>query len=261
MIEDTYNFLVNNKITNVDIFSILGSGIIVKELEDSLNKARFFNYAEIPGFPVPTVKGHLGKLTIGTFKKIRVAIFTGRKHLYEGNLDDVLFFPRLAKKLGAEIGIFVCSAGGLDYRLSPGDIVIITDFLNFQGQIGIIENRHYHTFIPISNQVSKRLLEASTVARIYCHKGILASVVGPTYETPAESEMLRRAGATVASMSMVPEISEASRLGIKCGAISIISNVASIPTDHTEVLNLAEKSAQNLNKILIKFLELVCDTI
>lgn len=260
MVDDAYKFLLNKKIYGLDVFLLLGSGITVGEFENLLKNTISLKYNEISGFPNLTVRGHLGKFTFGNFRKLAVGIFTGRKHLYEGSLDDVLFFPRLAKKLNAKIGVFVCSAGGLDHQLIPGDIVVVTDFISFQCPIGIIDRNFYHTFVPISRQIVDRILEASARAGVYCRKGILAGVLGPTYETPAEAEMLRRAGATVASMSMVPEITCARGLGIECGAIAVVANMASVQTNHKEVLNFAAKFSHYLSKLFINFLELLSET-
>ena len=40
-------------------------------------------YADIPGFPVPSVAGHAGRLVVGAIEGQRVALFQGRGHYYE----------------------------------------------------------------------------------------------------------------------------------------------------------------------------------
>ena len=61
---------------------ILGSGLgrIAERIED----ATAISYGGLPGFPVPTVEGHAGRLVLGRLAGVPVACLQGRVHLYEG---------------------------------------------------------------------------------------------------------------------------------------------------------------------------------
>src|SRR5277367_6152291 len=54
---------------------VLGSGlgVLADEAEDAIS----IPYAEIPGFPQPSVAGHKGRLVVGTLEGTRVALFQG----------------------------------------------------------------------------------------------------------------------------------------------------------------------------------------
>ncbi len=60
---------------------VLGSGL--GAIADALTDATHTPYAELEGFPQPSVAGHGGTLSTGTLAGLPVAIFQGRKHVYE----------------------------------------------------------------------------------------------------------------------------------------------------------------------------------
>ncbi len=70
---------------------ILGSGLgsLVDELEDLVAVP----YADIPHFPVSTVKGHAGRLVFGTFHGKSVVMMEGRPHYYEGHSMRAIALP------------------------------------------------------------------------------------------------------------------------------------------------------------------------
>ena len=61
---------------------ILGSGM--GAFADRLDNPTYISYDDIPNYPISTVKGHSGELTIGNLKNIPLIIAKGRFHYYEG---------------------------------------------------------------------------------------------------------------------------------------------------------------------------------
>src|SRR5690606_11966831 len=88
--------------------------------------------------------------------------------------------------------------------------------------------------------------------------GVFAAVLGPSYETPAEIEMLRRMGADAVGMSTVPEVLVARALGMKVLGISCISNLAAgrghSVLSHEEVLQVGLEAGQLLGMLLAAIL-------
>ena len=60
---------------------------------------------------------------------------------------------------------------------------------------------------------------------IRLQQGVYAAVSGPTYETPAEYRYIRTIGADAVGMSTIPEVISARHMGLKCFAISVISDL------------------------------------
>jgi len=114
----------------IDAGIILGSGLggLVNEIEIELT----IPYSEIPDFPVSTVEGHSGKLIIGQLAGKTVLAMQGRFHYYEGySMKEVTFPVRVMKQIGINT-LFVSNAsGGLNPDYKVGDVVIISDHINF----------------------------------------------------------------------------------------------------------------------------------
>src|SRR5262249_48866483 len=107
---------------------VLGSGL--GGFAEALDGARV-RATDVPGWPASTVAGHVGQIVLG---KNGVAALAGRVHLYEGyDAAQVAFPVRVLVATGAQIVILTNAAGGLDARLSPGEIVLVSDHLNLTG--------------------------------------------------------------------------------------------------------------------------------
>jgi purine-nucleoside phosphorylase len=77
---------------------------------------------------------------------------------------------------------------------------------------------------------------------------------GPTYETPAEIETLRRAGGTVVGMSVVPESTAARALGMRVLGLFSVTNLAGDAATHEEVLEMADRAAGTTRRIINELL-------
>ena len=239
---------------------ILGSGLgpAVERMERSTE----LSYADLPGFPPPSVPGHVGRLALGTLAGVPVAAFLGRVHYYEGHPMSVVTLPaRLAAALGAGTLIATAAVGGLDPSLEPGSLVVGSDHLNFLGENplrGWRDPEGRPPFVDMTHAYD-RALAGQALARaqeigLPADRGVYAAMPGPTYETPAELEFLRRSGATVVGMSMVPEATVAAALGMRCLGLFCVTNVVGEAVDHHEVTDVAGRFAGRLGDLLARLL-------
>jgi purine-nucleoside phosphorylase len=243
---------------------ILGSGLGV--LGDEVENPTIIKYNEIPNFPVSTVEGHAGQLVIGKLEKKDVVVMQGRFHFYEGYpMQDVTFPVRVMKALGVDTIIVTNAAGGSNESFTPGDLMIITDHINFGGNnplIGPNDNRLGVRFPDMSKAYTPELIDiARNTANelgINVKEGVYMFLTGPTYETPAEIKMAQKLGADAVGMSTVPEVIVASHSQLKVLGISCITNMAAgildQPLNHEEVIETTQK-------VQSEFLSLVKTTI
>lgn len=203
-------------------------------------------YAKIPGFPHVRVAGHPGRLSlIG-----RTAVLRGRVHFYEGrSMDEVVRPLRVMARLGAKAVVLTNAAGALSPSLRPGDLMLVTDHLNLMGENPL---RGGPNFLDLTGVYER------PAALRGLKRGVYAAVSGPTYETPAESRMLRKLGADAVGMSTVPEAVAAREAGLRVTAISLITNAAAGtgkgPVSHAEVLKTASRARGRLAALLKKLL-------
>ncbi|MBU1222160.1 purine-nucleoside phosphorylase [Myxococcota bacterium] len=242
-----------------EIGLILGSGL--GDFADSVEGAFRIPYSEIPGFAVSTVSGHAGMLVAGQIEGKTVAIMQGRIHYYEGHsMENIIFPARALVMLGCKTLIITNAAGGITH-LSPGDLCLISDHINFMGANplrGENDERLGPRFPDMSDIYSKELRK--TVKEIAHRNGILlkegiyAAMPGPTYESPAEINMLKVAGASMVGMSTVPESIAAHHMGASIIGISCISNLAAgispVPLTHEEVKETASRISDIFKKLI-----------
>jgi purine-nucleoside phosphorylase len=234
-----------------EIGLILGSGLGV--LADEIENPVRIPYSDIPEFPVSTVEGHAGQLVLGDLAGKKVVAMQGRFHYYEGySMEKVTFPVRVMKLLGIEKLIVTNAAGGVNEEFEPGDLMIITDHINYTGTnplIGANDERFGPRFPDMSEAYNKELnAKAKEIAAnlgILVKEGVYVGFSGPTYETPAEIRFTRSMGGDAVGMSTVPEVIVARHSGIKVLGISCITNMASgildQPLSHDEVIETTEK--------------------
>src|SRR6202022_3711438 len=109
---------------------ILGSGLA--EVAKLVENPDDIPYAEMPHFPQPGVAGHPGRLVLGKVRGVPIAAFEGRIHYYEGFTMRQIALPvYVAHALGADTLIVTNAAGAVNPAFEPGDIMALTDHLNF----------------------------------------------------------------------------------------------------------------------------------
>lgn len=230
---------------------ILGSGLGI--LAELIEEPVAIKYSDIPHFPVSTVEGHAGELVLGMIKGKPVAMMKGRFHTYEGYGAELVSFPiRVMKQLGVETLLVTNAAGGINEGFDVGDLMMITDHINFMFSnplIGPNEETLGVRFPDMSEAYSRRLRAVAEAAAseigLRLRAGVYAGMQGPAYETPAEIRMLRVLGADAVGMSTVPEVTAARHAGIEVLGFSCISNMAAgildQPLAHAEVMAAADK--------------------
>ncbi len=207
------------------------------------------------GLPGSTVPGHAGRVVVGRLQRHRVALLSGRVHLYEGHPPPVLVRGvRALAKWGVKRLILTCSVGGITDGLEPGTLVLVTDHLNFQGANPLTGPAYGVRFPDLSgahDAAIRSVLRASGArAGLSLRDGVLAAMPGPAYETPAEIRMLRTLGADIVGMSTVPEVVAAAEIGLPCAVLAVVSNRAAgltgNPLTHEEVTAAAQIAAHGL---------------
>lgn len=244
---------------------ILGSGL--GGLAGRIDVSAKIPYGEIPGFSVSTVEGlHAGNLIIGKLSGKRVVAMEGRVHYYEGySMKEITFPIRVMKALGVNSLILTSAVGAMNPQLTPGSLVVLTDHINLMGDnplIGPNDERLGPRFpdmsMPYNRNYISRIEKAGLDLKIPLKRGVLAAVAGPNLETAAEYRFLRRVGADIVGMSIVPENIVAVHSGMKVLGISIVTDQALPdclkPVDIKEIVRVAKKGEKKLCKLVGEFL-------
>jgi len=265
--ENTLDF-INKKTNNFkpEIGIILGSGL--GDFAQNFD-AITIPYSQIPGFEASTVQGHAGQLAFAKIQGKNVVLMQGRYHFYEGHPMQTVVFPvKVMKQLGVKTLIVTNAAGSVNKDFKPADLMIITDHLNFMGTNPLIgENDDtLGTRFPDMSEVYKKDLikiaqDCANELKIELQKGVYAAFSGPSYETPAEINMLRILGADAVGMSTIPEAIVANYCSMNVLGISCITNAASgvnsIALSHHDVIETADIAKTKFKSLLLKILEKV----
>jgi purine-nucleoside phosphorylase len=240
---------------------VLGSGL--GAFADEAGDAITISYFEIPGFPIPTVEGHAGRLVVGMIEGRRVALFQGRGHYYErGDSNAMRIAIDTFRKLGGETLLLTNAAGGLKTEWRPPALVAITDHINFSGMNPLIGNVGPDRFVPLTKAYDEALLamlrEAARGSDVQLNEGVYMWFSGPSFETPAEIRAARILGADLVGMSTVPEVILGRRAGLRCAAVSVVTNYAAGLSggdpSHEETQAVAHEAADRFKRLLRGFI-------
>ena len=239
---------------------VLGSGL--GGFADAVESSVAIPYDEIPGWPAATAIGHAGRLVLGTFGDVPVAVMRGRAHLYEGYPPaKVVFGIRVLGALGVRTLVLTNAVGAIDTELVPGQVVLVADHLNLQGSsplVGPNDDSLGPRFPDMSDAYDPELRAAAREVGVRLGldlpERVYAAWLGPAFETPAEIRMLRALGADLVGMSTVPEVLAARHMGMRCLALSCVTNMAAgvlpEPIDHERVLEIGAAAADTLTALL-----------
>lgn len=246
---------------------VLGSGL--GAMADELSDPVIFEYKDIPHFPVSKVEGHAGRLVVGQLAGKLVAVMQGRVHFYEGWTAEEVTLPlRVFGMWGIKNVLITNAAGGINPDFKPGDLMMITDHINYMGfnpLRGDNDDRFGTRFPDMSHayspQMQALIIKAARELNVPIKAGVYVAVAGPSYETPAEIRMFGRMGADAVGMSTVPETIVANHMGMNVGGISCISNLAAgisqHKLDHAEVKATADLVKEAFGNLVRKTVELM----
>lgn len=260
-IEKSVEIIKNRLGEGFELCIVLGSGY--GGFVDRLDDKKIISYSDIPGFGTSKVKGHSNRLVCGTINGKKVLVMQGRLHYYEGHSQWETTYPiRVFSRLGIKTLILTNAAGGVNKDFVPGDLMIITDHINFSGTnplIGEIKNEKIVRFPDMSEVYSKNLIEKIKSIDNELKEGVYMFFSGPSYETPAEVKMASIMGASAVGMSTVPEAIVANALGMEIAAISCIANMASgiseKALDHKDILNTNKRVEERFAQLIFKLVE------
>jgi purine-nucleoside phosphorylase len=219
-------------------------------------------YAELPGFPVPSVSGHAGQAYAGSLGGADVLVLRGRAHPYEKG-DAAVMRPVIEALAGAGIArlILTNAAGSLRSDMRPGAIMLITDHINLAGMNPLIGEKGDKGFVPMTDaydaRTAERFRRAAKSAGIPLHEGVYVWFSGPSFETPAEIRMVQRLGGDAVGMSTVPEVILARRFGLTVAGLSVITNLGAglegASPSHEETKREGLKAVADMTALLTHF--------
>ena len=243
-----------------EVAIVLGSGL--GDYGKEIKVVSELPYDEIEGFPVSTVKGHAGKFIFGYVGDTKVVCMQGRVHYYEGYpISDVVLPARLMKMMGAKILFLTNASGGVNPSFKAGDFMMLTDHISMFAPNPLIgaNIEELGTRFPDMSEVYDKELrnvmeETAKEHGIELKKGVYAQLTGPSFESPAEIQLLHKLGVDAVGMSTVVEAIAANHMGMKICGISFVSNLAAgmnpNPLTHEEVQEAAREAAPRFKKLI-----------
>lgn len=246
---------------------VLGSGL--GSLAEQIDETVSIPFDELPGWPPPTAPGHAGRLILGRLEKVPVVCLQGRLHMYEGHSERLVVEPVLLMgRLGAPRVLLTNAAGGVNTRFPAGTLMLVQDHINLTGRnplIGPNDDTMGERFPDMVNAWDRDLRalmrRAATEEEVPVEEGIYIGLTGPSYETPAEIDMLRTLGADAVGMSTVMEAIAARWARIQLVGVSLVTNpgagVTGEPLSHEEVLAAADAAGPQFTRLIRRFVRLL----
>lgn len=266
-VNETAAFLKAQYHEQPQVAIILGSGL--GNFVQKIKIEKEVPYADIPHFPVSTVKGHSGKLIFGELGGKKIVAMSGRFHYYEGYTPQEVVFPvRVLKMLGVQTLLLSNAAGGVNEAFKVGDIMIINDHISFNTPNPLIGRNieEWGTRFPDMSEPYKKHLvnkakEIGREASIALHEGVYFVVTGPTFETRAEYRLIKIVGADAVGMSTVQECIVANHMGMEVFAVSVITDLGIRDEEnvitHEEVLEAANAAEPKLAHIFTELIKAI----
>jgi len=248
---------------------VLGSGL--GSLADFVTDTVTIPFSDLPGWPAASAPGHAGKLLIGHLEGVPVVCLKGRLHMYEGHSERLVVEPvLLMARLGAAQVLITNAAGGVNTSYPAGTLMIISDHLNLTGRsplMGPNDDAIGPRFPDLVDLYSRRLRSlmrrAASEESIGVEEGVYAGLTGPTYETPAEVNMLGVLGADAVGMSTVLEAIAGRWAGLEVAGVSLVTNpgagVTGNALTHDEVLEAAGEAGPRVTALVRRFVRLLAE--
>ncbi|MBN2788718.1 MAG: purine-nucleoside phosphorylase [Candidatus Delongbacteria bacterium] len=234
---------------DIEYAIVLGSGL--GAFTDSMDEKQILKTSEIPNYPVSTVLGHEGSIVVGKLNGIKLLVFSGRIHLYEGyTYNEVVFPVETVSGLNIPKLILTNAAGCINDNFHPGDLIIISEAEDPLYKLSVEKSVKIRT----SQNLNYDIIKAFERSDLKIQKGVYGFMTGPTFETPSEIRLLKKLGIDLVGMSTVPELIRSLELNIETSAISLVTNYAAgisdIKLSHQDVFDTAKKAQTNFVNLL-----------
>ena len=238
-----------------DVVLVLGSGWAAAA--DALGEpVADLAVSDLPGFHAPVAEGHLGRVRSYELDGVRVLVFMGRTHLYEGHGPAAVAHSiRTAAAAGCRTAILTSANGSLRADWPAGTGVVLTDHMNLTAlspiELAPLEGA---SFVDLTDLYTPRLRQLAHDADKTLVDGVYAMLPGPHYETQAEARMIRTLGADVIGMSTVLEAIAARAEGMDVLGLSVVTTIeiGGEPIDPAEVVAVAEAAATRLGSTIAR---------
>lgn len=244
---------------------VLGSGL--SSIAEQISNPVSIPYQAIPGLQTGSVAGHASLLVMGYLNDVPVVCLRGRLHMYEGpHAESMKTLIRIVKQLGCSSILLTCAAGSMLENVVAGEVMMITDHINFQGSnplVGPNDESIGPRFFSMDDAydmgLQDILVNVANKINIPLYSGVYISVLGPSFETPAEIRAFKSWGADAVGMSLVPEVIIARHCGLRVAALAAITNLAAGMTKehitHEHTLHYGEISARKMIKIILEYVK------
>jgi purine-nucleoside phosphorylase len=258
-IKETVDFLKGKLKDMPDVLIVLGSSL--GSVADAVKNPLSIPYEDIPYFKTPTAHTHSGNVVFGEMGDKNVMVMRGRFHVYEGfDISETTYPVRVAAELGVRSMITTNLSGGIRKDLNVGGFMAVTDHINLSGANPLIfgANEEERKLVDMYEAYDPKLIalleEAAQGLDIVIRKGVLAYLTGPNFETGAELRMLGALGADAVGWSLVPEVLEARRSGLRSLGIACISDISDPerfgPVDLDHLYESGQEMAGSLTALL-----------
>lgn len=260
LLAEAVQYLQSKGFLKVDIGIVLGTGL--GAMLQKIDRAIIVPYTDIPSFVTSTVEFHKGNLIFGYIGAKSIVVMQGRFHYYEGYSMQQITFPiRVIKLLGAQQLFLSNAAGGINPTFKKADLILIEDHLNFLPDNplrGLSDSAFGERFVdmcaPYCSTLAASLQHTATELDMNLKTGTYAAVMVPNLETKAEYRWLKSTGADVVGMSTVPEVIVANQIGLKCAAISVVTDECDAdnlqPVNIADIIATANKADEKLSELL-----------
>ena len=162
-------------------------------------------------------------------------------------------------QLGVERIIATNAVGAINMKLSPGDLVVphdLVDFTKFRRSTFYDDAPVTHVDVsqPYCPEIRRSLIKAAKPHDVKAwDQAVFVCTEGPRYETPAEIGMFKRLGCDVVGMTGAPEAVLARELEMCYAALCFVSNMAAGLQERLtagEVARVAEERMPVIQQIL-----------
>lgn len=185
------------------------------------------SYADLPHAPAAD-----GTIRTGTIQGTHVVELDRALHLYDGHTPRSVAFPvRMLAAAGVDTLLFTAPAGSVNPQFDRGDLMLLTDHVNFQGQNPLVGPnveewgpRFPDMTEPYDTDLRRTLGAVSRAEGMSLQKGIFLALLGPNAETTAEHRMAHRLGADAVGNSLVPEVIAARHMDMSVAGIALLTD-------------------------------------